>query len=94
MYQEMHVVPVGADLQELELITSLDPQTDVAQRLVNRRIEHRPSGFGREHQVVEQNRDVVALVDVDAHPQDFAASGGECHPKGIKALILLEVNVG
>jgi hypothetical protein len=71
LHQEMHVVPVGPDLQELELIASLDPQAHVSQRLVNRRIEHRPSVFGRKHQMVEQDRDVVALVDVDAHPRDL-----------------------
>jgi|tagenome__1003787_1003787.scaffolds.fasta_scaffold20706439_2 hypothetical protein len=58
------MVPVGADLQELDLLASLDPQTDVSQRLINRRIEHRAAVFGREHQMVEQDRDVMALVDV------------------------------
>src|SRR5215208_1125816 len=30
-HQKVHVVPVGANLQELELIASLNPQTDVSQ---------------------------------------------------------------
>src|SRR3954462_14930825 len=82
----MHMVPVGADLQELELIASLDPQTDVSQCLVNRRIEHRSSVFGRKHQGVEQNRDVVALADVEAHPQDLRRKRRGMSPKGIQGL--------
>src|SRR5215204_1898741 len=78
----MHMIPVGADLQELELIASLDPQTDVSQRLVDRRIEHGSSIFGWKHQVVEQNRDVMALVDVEAHPRDLRRKRRGMHPKG------------
>src|SRR3712207_9510346 len=43
---------------QLQLIASLDPQTDVSQHLVNRRIEHRSSIFGREHQVVKDRKSV------------------------------------
>src|SRR5215207_7134569 len=78
----MHMIPVGADLQELELIASLDPQTDVSQRLVDRRIEHGSSIFGWKHQVVEQNRNVMALVDVEAHPRDLRRKRRGMHPKG------------
>src|SRR5215207_9042139 len=80
----MHMIPVGADLQELELIASLDPQTDVSQRLVDRRIEHGSSIFGWKHQVVEQNRNVMALVDVEAHPRDLRRKRRGMHPKGFK----------
>src|SRR3954452_5898264 len=82
----MHMVPVGANLQELELIASLDPSTDVPQSLVNRRIEHRSSVFGRKHQMVKQNRDVVALVDVKAHPRDLRRKRRGMHPKGFNYL--------
>src|SRR5215212_9999688 len=82
----MHMVPVGATLQELELIATLDPSTDVPQSLVNRRIEHRSSVFGRKHQMVKQNRDVMALVmalvDVKAHPRDLRRKRRGMHPKG------------
>src|SRR4051812_44272650 len=86
----MDMVPVGANLQELELIASLDPQTDVPQCLVNRRVEHRSSVFGRKHQMVKQNRDVIALVDVEAHPRDSSLgltpqAAGDA-PKGIQEL--------
>src|SRR5215203_1165183 len=81
----MHMIPVGADLQELELIASLDPQTDVSQRLVDRRIEHGSSIFGWKHQVVEQNRNVMALVDVEAHPRDLRRKRRGMHPKGFNA---------
>src|SRR3954452_3414632 len=84
----MHMVPVGANLQELELIASLDPSTDVPQSLVNRRIEHRSSVFGRKHQMVEQNRDVMALVDVEAHPRDLRRKRRGMHPKGSRSLDL------
>src|SRR3954452_6545486 len=82
----MHMVPVGANLQELELIASLDPSTDVPQSLVNRRIEHRSSVFGRKHQMVKQNRDVMALADVEAHPRDLRRKRRGMHPKGFKGL--------
>src|SRR5829696_4969544 len=82
----MHMIPVGADLQELELIASLDPQTDVSQRLVDRRIEHGSSIFGWKHQVVEQNRNVMALVDVEAHPRDLRRKRRGMHPKGFNQL--------
>src|SRR3954454_15179975 len=80
----MHVVPVSADLQELKLIASLDPQIDVSQHLINRRIEHRSSILGREHQVVEQDRDVVALVDLEAHPRDSRRKRRGMSPKGMQ----------
>src|SRR5215204_4977799 len=83
----MHMIPVGADLQELELIASLDPQTDVSQRLVDRRIEHGSSIFGWKHQVVEQNRNVMALVDVEAHPRDLRRKRRGMHPKGFKGQV-------
>src|SRR5829696_8129684 len=85
----MHMIPVGADLQELELIASLDPQTDVSQRLVDRRIEHGSSIFGWKHQVVEQNRNVMALVDVEAHPRDLRRKRRGMHPKGFNQLCQL-----
>src|SRR3954451_13718467 len=84
----MDMVPVGANLQDLELIASLDPQTDVPQSLVNRRIEHRSSVLGRKHQMVKQNRDVMALVDVKAHPRDLRRKRRGMHPKGFNPKLI------
>src|SRR5215213_4310519 len=78
------MVPVCADLEKLELIAGLDLLTYLPQCLINRNIDHRPPILGREHQMVEQHRDVVTLVDIPAHPPRLRRKRRGMQPKAIQ----------
>ena len=79
----MYMVLVRADLQELDLLPRLDLQTYLPQDLIDGRIEHRSTILGREHQMIQQNRDVIALVDLAAHPPRLRRKRRRMQPAGI-----------
>ena len=72
LHQEMHVVFVGAYLQERNLKALTDFQTDFLELLINGRREHRPPVLRRADDVIHQDRDVMTLVDELAHPHILA----------------------
>ena len=82
------MIPVRADLEKLELVAGLDLQAHFPQRLIDRAIDHRPPILGREHQVVEQHRDVVTLWTYLLIHSRYAASGGKYNPKRFKYLTI------
>ena len=67
LHQKVHMVEVAADLDELDLVAFGDLQADVPQRVVDCRVEDHTAVLRRTDEVVEQERDVVALMDVAAH---------------------------
>ena len=67
LHQKMNMVLVGTNLQKLHLIPICNLKTDLLQYLVHLWIENRSPIFRRKHQVIQQYRDVVALVNVLAH---------------------------
>ena len=80
----MYMVLVRADLQELDLLPRLDLQTYLPQDLIDGRIEHRSTILGRKHQMIQQNRDVIALVDLAAHPPRLRRKRRRMQPAGIQ----------
>src|SRR3954468_9274361 len=84
LHQEVHMIPVRADLEKLELIAGLKLQAHFPQHLVDQAIDHHPPILGREHQVVEQHRDVVTLVDIAAHPQPLRRKRRGMQPRAIQ----------
>ena len=62
------MILVGADLDERDLVPLADLQTRLLEFLVDLRREDDPPVLGRADEVVQQDRDVMALVDELAHP--------------------------
>ena len=67
LHEEVHVVPVGPDLQKRNVVPGGNLQTDVPEGRVHLGGEHRPAVLRGAHQMVEQDGDIVAPVDVFAH---------------------------
>src|SRR3954454_315681 len=89
LHQKMHMISVRADLEKLELIAGLDPQPPSPQPLITQAIDYPPPILGREHQAVEQHRDVVTLVDISAHPQPLRRKRRGMQPKAIQEIAYL-----
>ena len=83
--QEMHVVIICPYLQELQLISLLDLQTDISQLLICCIVKNGSSILCRKYQVIHQCRYIMALVNIFAHSLIFAASCGEYNPKSSRS---------
>ena len=90
----MHMISVRADLEKLELIAGLKLQAHFPQHLINQAIDYHPPILGREHQVVEQHRDVVTLVDISAHPQPSRRKRRGMQPKAIQGAHVRDCQLG
>jgi len=67
LHEEVHVVPVGPDLQERDVVPGGNLQADVPEGRIHLGGKHRPAVLRRTDQMVEQDGDIVAPVDVFAH---------------------------
>ena len=67
LHEEVHMVSVGPDLQKRNVIPGGNLQTDVPEGRVHLGGEHRPAVLRGTDQMVEQDGDIVAPVDVFAH---------------------------
>jgi len=67
LHQKMNMVLVRANLQKLHLIPICDLKTDLLQYFVYVGIDNRSPIFRRKHQVIQQYRNIVALMNVLAH---------------------------
>ena len=67
LHEEVHVVPVGPDLQKRNVVPGGNLQTDVPEGRVHLGGEDRPAVLRGAAQMVEQDGDIVAPVDVFAH---------------------------
>ena len=67
LHQKMNMVFVGTNLQKLNLIPICYLKTDFLQYFVYMWIENRSPVFRRKHQVIQQYRDIVTLMNVLAH---------------------------
>ena len=63
----MYMIFICANLQKLDLISLLDLYADILQHPLNGSIKYRTSVFGRKDQLVQQDRNMIALVYVLAH---------------------------
>ena len=82
LHQKMHVVFVGADLQKRNLIAFADLEANLFELLVYFLAKYHSAVLGWTNDVVQQYRNVMALVDEAAHSSSilFAASCGELTP--------------
>ena len=83
LHQKMHMISIRANLQKFHLVALFNLYARLLQHLVNFAIYYRSPILRRKYQVIHQHRDIVALVDILAHPSSLtnAASGGELDPK-------------
>ena len=63
----MNMVSIGPYFYELDLVPLLDIKTNIFENAINIFIKDYSPVFGRKHQVIQQNRHVVAFVYVVAH---------------------------
>ncbi len=76
---------VSSNLHKLNLISLFDLKTNIPYYAVYSLVDHCPTILRREHQVIQQNRNIVTLMSIFAHPPFYyAASGGEYNPKRLK----------
>src|SRR5688572_3718071 len=64
LHQKMNVIPIGANLQKANFVSLGDLQAYIPKRRVHLRVKDHTPIFGGADQMVEQDRDVVAFVDV------------------------------
>ena len=82
LHQKMHVVFVRADLQKRNLIAFADLHANLFELLVYVRAKYHTAVLGWTNDVVQQYRNIMALMDEAAHSSSilFAASCGELTP--------------
>ena len=61
------MVTVRPDLQERDLVAGGDLQADLPKNRVHIAVEDNTPVLGRADRVIQQDRDVVALVNIGAH---------------------------
>ena len=67
LHEEVHVVPVGPDLQKRNIVPGSNFQADVPEGRVHLSRKDCPAVLRRTDQMVEQDGDIVAPVDVFTH---------------------------
>jgi len=85
LHEEVHVVPVGPDLQKRNVVPGGNLQTDVPEGRVHLGGEHRPPVLRGADQMVEQDGDIVAPVDVFAHTPSLP-HGPDAASRGVSTL--------
>lgn len=67
LHQAVHMIPIYPNLQEADVIPFGDLQADVSEYRIHLGREDGPPVLRRTHEVVAQDGDVVAAVDVLTH---------------------------
>lgn len=67
MHQKMDMVSISPNFDELDLVAALNIETHIFENAINMFIKDYSPVLSRKHQVVQQNRYVVAFVYVIAH---------------------------
>ena len=84
LHQEMHVILVCTNLQKLYLVPQLNSNTRLLEHHLNLLVYHYPAVLCREHQVIQQYRDIVIHVNVFAHPTTIPPQGAANSARVIK----------
>lgn len=79
----MNMIPVSPNLDKLDLIALFNLNANFLENPIDFLIKYRTSVFRGKHQVVQQHRNIVTLVQILAHASILrhAASGGELNPE-------------
>jgi len=84
--QKMHMILIGTNLQEFQLVSLLYVQTDFLHNIVHMIIKYCTPIFGRKYQMVYQYRYVMALMYVFAHIRILRRKRRGIQPQGIEKL--------
>lgn len=79
------MVFIDANLYKLHLITLFDLQANFFQDLINLLVKYGPAVLCWKHEVVKQDCDVMAFVDVLAHPPILRRKRRGTYPLAIRA---------
>jgi hypothetical protein len=75
----MHMVLVGPNFKELDLITLRNFQTDLFQNFIHVAVKDSSTIFGWTYKMVQQDRNVMAFLDQFAHAPILAQqAAGKC----------------
>lgn len=85
LHEEVDVVPVGPDLQKRNVVPSGNLQADVPEGRVHLGGEHGPAVLRGADQMVQQDGDIVAPVDVFAHTPSLP-HGPDAASRGVSTL--------
>ena len=80
----MNMVLIHSYLQKLYLVSLLDFQTYIANYPIYLLIKHCAPVLRWKHHVVQQHRNIVALVNVLAHPSTLRPKGRGINPVAIQ----------
>ena len=73
--QEMDMIVIGTDFQKHDFIPFGNLQTDLFEHSIHGGIKDHTSVLGRAYHVINQDRNVMALVQVLAHTSDGTTPG-------------------
>jgi len=68
--EKVHVIFLRANLQENDGIAFGDVQTDLFEHRIDTGVKHDTSIFGWTDQMIHEDGDIVALMDIFAHTSD------------------------
>ena len=84
LHQKMHMILIGTNLQEFQLVSLLYVQTDFLHNIVHMIIKYCTPIFGRKYQMVYQYRYVMTLMYVFAHIGILRRKRRGIQPQGIE----------
>ena len=82
--QKMNMIFVRPNLQKFDLVALRNPKTYLFQNLINPIVKYSSTILRRKHQVIQQHRYVMTLMDILAHPQSLRRKRRGIQPKEIQ----------
>ena len=64
----MHMIFIRSNFKEFHLISCLNGKADLLENFIHLLVKHCPTILGRQHKMVQKDRDIVTLMDIVAHP--------------------------
>ena len=74
LYEEIHVIAIGADFQESNLIAKSDLKADISERLIHLCREDSSPILRGAHDMIQQNRNIMATMKVLTHASEYITS--------------------
>jgi hypothetical protein len=74
LYEEIHVIAIGADFQESNLIAKSDLKADISERLIHLCREDSSPILRGAHDMIQQNRNIMATMKVLTHASGYITS--------------------
>ncbi len=84
LYQKMDVILICTNLQEFQLVSLLDIQTDLLHNIIHMIIKYCAPILGRKNQMIYQYRYIMTLMYVFAHTDILRRKRRGIQPQGIQ----------